>query len=226
MPLRSTLSSRPTEVAASADFCSDEAIGSLVNLRFFQAAAMTVVAEALLGDLLDLVVGRLLRLRRVGVDVLVGLVLTLEQLLHHVGVGVEELLGDDQVGRHELAVGPQVALVDQHLAAAFLDQSGGPRLRHPGPDDVAGLERVERLGVVLRHDRDVAAAVLVGLEALFLQPRAQGDVLGVAELGRGDLLALEVGRALDVRLDDRRTPRRRSRPRRCGATRPSTSRTS
>src|SRR5581483_12365935 len=30
----------------------------------------------------------------------------------------------------------------------------------------------------------------------------QGDVLGVAELGRGDLLALEVRGAVDGRLDD------------------------
>ena len=60
---------------------------------------------------------------------------------------------DDQVGGDELAVGPQVGLVDEHLAAALLQEAGGQRLGHPGAVDVAGLERVERVGVGLRRDR-------------------------------------------------------------------------
>ena len=39
-------------------------------------------------------------------------------------------------------------------------------------------------------------------QAVLLEPRPQGHVLRVAEAGRGQLLALEVGRPVDVRLDD------------------------
>ena len=46
----------------------------------------------------------------------VRLDLALEQLLDDVGVVLEELGAHDQVGRHVLAVRPQVALVDEHLA--------------------------------------------------------------------------------------------------------------
>ena len=85
-------------------------------------------------------------------------------------------------GGDELALRPQVGLVDEDLAAALLDQAGGPRLGHPGAVDVAGLEGGEGVGVVLRLDGHVAAAGGVGVEALLLQPGAQRDVLGVAEL--------------------------------------------
>ena len=69
------------------------------------------------------------------------------------GCSSRNLVAHDEVGGDELAVGPQVALVDEHLAAALLDQAGRPRLGHPGAVDVAGLEGVERLGVLLRGDR-------------------------------------------------------------------------
>ena len=44
-------SSSPTRLASSADFCSDDAIGSIVNVRFSQAAGDQLVAERLAGDL-------------------------------------------------------------------------------------------------------------------------------------------------------------------------------
>ena len=107
----------------------------------------------------------------------------LEERLHHVGVLLEELGAHDEVRRDVLAAcRPQVALVDEHRAAALLDQPGRPRLGHPGAVDVAGHERSSVVGVLLREDRDVAAALGVGLEALLLQPGPQRDVLGVAEL--------------------------------------------
>src|SRR4029079_5692137 len=56
----------------------------------------------------------------------------------------------------------------------------------------------------LRKDIDIATTLEVGLEALLLEPVAQGDVLGVAELGGAQLLALEVCRTLDRGVDDQR----------------------
>ncbi len=115
---------------------------------------------------------------------------------------VEELLAHDQVRRDVLAVGPQVGFVDEDLAAAFGDETRRPRFGHPGTVDVARLELVERLRVLLRDDRNVAAARGVGLVPLVLQPRAQRDVLGVAELRRRKLLAREVCGTGDLRLHD------------------------
>ena len=56
------------------------------------------------------------------------------------------------------------------------------------PGDGAGLERGEGGGVVLGEDGHLtAAAVRTGEgEPLLLQPGAQGDVLGVPELGGRD----------------------------------------
>ena len=51
-----------------------------------------------------------------------------------------------------LPSGQRSRLVDEHVAAALLDQARGPRLGHPRPVDGAGLERGQRVGVVLRRD--------------------------------------------------------------------------
>ena len=127
-------------------------------------------------------------------------------------MGLEERRAHDQLGRHVSTLRPQRALVDEDLAPALLHQARGPRLGDPRPFELALLEQVEGLGVVLGHDRDVAAAGGVGLEALLLQPGAQGDVLGVAQLRRSHLLALQVLRALDARLhDEERAAGRRAR---------------
>ena len=99
-------------------------------------------------------------------------------------------------------VGPQVGLVDEHVGAALLDEAGGPGLGHPGAVDVAGDEGGEGVAVGLRLDRHVAAAGVVGLVALVLQPGAQGDVLGVAELRGGERRALEVLGGVDALAHD------------------------
>ena len=54
-----------------------------------------------------------------------------DQLLDDVGVGVEELGRDEQVGGDVLAVRPQVLLVDEDLAAAFVARGGSPTARAP-----------------------------------------------------------------------------------------------
>ena len=85
-------------------------------------------------------------------------------------LAVDEPLDDVRVLLEEVAsrtirwvvtyspVRPEVALVDEDLAAALVDEAGRPRLGHPGAVDLAALEGVERLGVLLRQDRHVAAA--------------------------------------------------------------------
>ena len=124
-----------------------------------------------------------------------------DQVLDDVRVGVEELRRHEQVGRDVLPVRPEVLLVDEDLAAAFGHEAGRVRLGHPRTVDLARLERVDRLRVVLRQDLHVTTAGRVGLVALRLQPGAQRDVLGVAELRRRQGLALEVRRG-DIGLHD------------------------
>ena len=113
------------------------------------------------------------------------------------------------MGGHELAVGPQVALVDEHVAAALEDQSGRPRLGDPGTVELAFTEQRQRLGVLDVDDLDVAPAGRVGGEAILGQPGAQGDVLGVAEGWRGERrVGVEVLGGVDAFGDDEARPAR------------------
>jgi hypothetical protein len=105
---------------------------------------------------------------------------------------------------YEPAARPQVLSSTEDLAAALEHQPGRPGLGDPGAGDAAGLELAERLGVLLRADDDVAAAVLVDGEALLDQPGAQRDVLGAAGLRAGELLAAQLLRVGDVARDDER----------------------
>ena len=108
----------------------------------------------------------------------------LDQPFDDVRVLLEELGRDDEVGGHEVAVRPEIGLVDEDPAAALLDHARRPRLGDPGAVDVAGDERIQRVRVRLRSDRHVAPAFEVGLVALLEEPGPQGDVLRVAELRR------------------------------------------
>ena len=125
-----------------------------------------------------------------GGKVIVGLVDRLTERLDQrgddVGVIVEKLRGRDEVGGHELSVGPQLGFVEEHVAAALEHQSGRPWFGHPRAVEIARLQGGQGVGVVLRPDRDVAAAGGVGLVSLLGQPRPQRDVLCVAERRRCD----------------------------------------
>ena len=99
--------------------------------------------------------------------------------------------------------GHSVASSTRTLAPA-LTYSRDPGLGHPRAVDAAGGVGGEALGVGLRLDRDVAAALGGRRQALLLEPVAQCDVLGVAELRRGDGLALEAGRVGDLGPHDER----------------------
>ncbi len=209
MPVRSTSSSRPTAMASSAEPCSEEAIGSTVNVRFSKAPAIVSSARRLvvIASMPSFVARQ--GGRRIGVDRVDRVDESVEQAGDDVGVLLEEAGGDDEVGRHELAVGPQVALVDEHVAAAFEHEPGGPRLGHPGAVELALLEQRQRLGVLDVDDLDVAAAGRVGGEAVLGEPGAQGDVLGVAERGRGERRPGEVVGGVDPLGDDQARPARR-----------------
>ena len=124
-------------------------------------------------------------------------------------MGAQELRCDDEVSGDELPVGPQVALVGQHAAAALQDQPARPWLRQPCAVDLARLECVERQRVVLRHHAHITAAERVGLEALTLQIPAERHVLSPAELRVGDLLAAKLRWARDVRPHDEQRAARR-----------------
>ena len=78
----------------------------------------------------------------------------------------------DQLRRHVPAVGPQVALVDQHVGvgAGFADRLACIGLGDPGPVDRACLQRLDRLRVGLRQDRDVATTLEIGVEPLVSEP--------------------------------------------------------
>ena len=122
-------------MASSAEPCSDEAIGSSVNSRFSQAPAIVSSPRRLvvIASMPSLTVAW-----AAAASALASSIASPSPLIRSrddVGVLVEELRGDDQVRRHELAVGPQVGLVDEHVAAALVDEPGRPRLGHPGAVD-------------------------------------------------------------------------------------------
>nr|BFE68007.1 hypothetical protein GCM10020092_013080 [Actinoplanes digitatis] len=174
----------------------------MVNVRFLNEAARISSLSGLPDRAASCSLAAFCAPAVVGLDVLDRGEVAYQQLLHRLRVLLQELLLDDQVGGDELTVRPQGLLVDEQLALGLDDHPAQVGLRDPGAVDRALRERLERRRVVLRQDGDVAAALLVGVEAVRLQPGAQRDVLGVAELRGGDLLALEVGRGVDALLDD------------------------
>ena len=132
--------------ASSADFRSEEAIGSSVKVRFGHAAAITSGFRGLP------VILSISSLATVWASAELALTYSLaatwpsRNCFTTSGWSFEELGGHHEVGGDVLALGPQVALVDQDLAAALLDQAGRPRLGHPGAVDVAGDEGLRGSG--------------------------------------------------------------------------------
>ena len=137
-----------------------------------------------------------------GGDEVVGCHLPFEELANRSRMLLEELRAHDQLGRDELALGPQRGLIDQNLPAALIDETGSPWLGDPRSRDATAPERFKRLCVLLGDDRGVATAFGVGVDAVVLEPVAQCNILGAAKLWRGDLLALEVGSVGDAWLHD------------------------
>src|SRR6266511_5589923 len=136
MPLRSTGFSSPAASASLADFRSDVAIGSFVNVRFLNDAVTSSGAIGL-PVALSMPWPTSCSLLRVALDQVIGCNLPLEEPLHDIGVVLEELRSDDQLCRHVLALGPQLALVDEDLAPALLDKPRRPWLGDPRAVDLA-----------------------------------------------------------------------------------------
>ena len=132
---------------------------------------------------------------------------TVDEVADDVGVLVEELRGDDQVGGDELAVGPQLGLVEQHGPAALLDEpvahGSGTHAPSIAPDWNAASVSALSCGVIAH----VAAAAGVGLEPLLGEPCPQGDVLGVAERRVASVApARSAGESMPSRRRARRRP--------------------
>ena len=195
-------------MASSAEPWSDEAIGSTVNVRFSKAPA--IVSSARRFVVIASIPSFVAVSAAAGSALIVSIVSTRPSSSPRTtsGCSSRNRCGDDQVGGHELAVRPQIALVDEHVAAAFEDQSGRPRLRNPGPVERSVAEQGQRLGVLDIDDLDVATASRVGGEAVLREPGAQGDVLGVAEGGRGERRAGEIVGGVDPFGDDEARPAR------------------
>ena len=206
MPSRSTGSSSPAVRASSADPNSDAAIGSGVKVRLLPRRRQHLGGDRRPGDGLDGLGHRRLRalgIRGGGVE---GGEVALEQRADELGSLLERRGADDQVRGDVRAVVPQVAFVDEDLAAALLDQPGRPRLGHPGAVDLPGHEGLEDLGVLLGLDADVAPTLERRLVALLGEPGPQRDVLGVAELRGGQGRAGEVVGRGDVGRVTRNAP--------------------
>src|SRR5579864_123711 len=76
-------------------------------------------------------------------------------------------------------------------------QARGPRFGCPGCVEILPEEERELIRVGHGHDLHVAA-LIIGLHAVVLEPIAQGDVLRIAELRRGDTLAMEIFGLIDA----------------------------
>ena len=88
-------------------------------------------------------------------------------------------------------MGQSDALVDEEASVAFVDQARGPGFGSPCGVEIFFQEERQLVGIGEGNDLHVAALV-VGLHAVILKPVAQGDVLRITELRRGDALAVEI----------------------------------
>ena len=113
---------------------------------------------------------------------------------------LEELCAHREHGGRKLLSRPRVPLVHQDLAPD-LDKLAGIGLRHSGSGNLLLPECVDDLVVVLWQDTDIATTLQIGREAVLIESETQGDVLGVAELGRAHRLAPQVGCTPDRRVD-------------------------
>ena len=196
-------------MACSAERSSELATGSLVKVRLGQAASMAAVASGFWVIFSMPWLARALAWSGLALTKSLAATWASSSFFTAAGWSFRYSVRTMRWVVTNWPPGHRLALVDQDLAAALVDQAGDPRLGHPGAVDGAGAERLQGLGVLLGDDAHVAAALQVGLEVLAGEPAAQGDVLGVAPLGRGQLLALEVGGVGDLGLDHEGGPARR-----------------
>src|SRR5882762_9532437 len=92
---------------------------------------------------------------------------------------------------YELAIGPEVALIHEEAGIGLLDEPRSPGFRRPGGVDFPLQKKRELLWVGNRDNQDVPT-LFPCFQVVRLQPRTQCNVLRVALLWRGDLLAVKI----------------------------------
>ncbi len=182
---------------SSAIVCSDDAIGSSVNVMFLNDASTSSACERLAGDLVDAVARRaVFASRRVGLDE-----------VDRVGEAL------DAGSRRRPGARRGTSCVTTRCVVTYLPSGhrslSSTRILPPpsvtrrvahgsgthAPSIGAGLERGRAscelsCGTIVTSPPPVVSV----LQPLLVQPRAERDVLRVAELRRRELLALQVGR--------------------------------
>ena len=154
-------------------------------------------SERFAGLLLNLLVQQFLRFGLVSVDPVGEFDVGANPVLHQIGMRALKLCVDHEYADDELAVGPECPFVKEEAAVALMDQAGGPRLRSPRGIEVLFQEQGQLVRIGHGDNLDVAALV-VRLQAVFLKPVAERDILRVAELRRGNALAVKVFRLVDA----------------------------
>ena len=194
MPCRSVCLEQPAATAWSSQVCSEAASGSLVTVCSVQArgdhrAGLSALPVSCLSWSLTSCLG----LGGVGGDPVVGGDLPVDQGLDGVRVRLQEGRGHHQVGGGELAVRPQRCA--RRRAPSPPPSSTRREAQGSGTQAPSILPASNRSSVVALScgcTSTSPAPCSVGRRPL-LEPVAQRDVLGVAELRGGDGLALEVG---------------------------------
>src|SRR6266852_5846931 len=149
-------------------------------------------------DTLDLAVYNTFRISLMDQDILDRINMRLEELTHQVGMLIEEFRARYDLGSHKFSAAPERALIKKDLTVPFYNQACSPWLGHPGPIDCSYFEQGQNIGVIRRKNL-YGTAFIRCLEAMLLEVIAQSHVLSAAKLRRGNLLAAEILRTLDIR---------------------------
>ena len=136
--------------ASSAEPCSDEAIGSSVNSRCSQAPAIVSSARRLV---VTFSMPSLTICWAAAASPLASSIASPSPLMRSrttSGCSSRNAGGDDQVGRDELPVRPQLGLVDEHVAAALATSRVAHGSGTQAPSTLPAWNAGQRVGVVLR----------------------------------------------------------------------------
>src|SRR6266536_2499681 len=120
-----------------------------------------------------------------------------DPFLHQIRMSFEEVRVHYQETNDELSVWPQSALVNKKAAVALVNQARGPWFGSPGGIEILLEEKGQLVGGGHGNNLHVAA-LIIRLHAMIFEPVAQSDILRVAELRRGDTLAVEILRPVDA----------------------------
>ena len=139
------------------DLSSDERIGSYVTAIRENASSSTSGARGFPVSFCNCWFKICFGLRRILVDPIRKFHVSAEKILHHVGMLLEGIWDDDEVGDDELVIRPQVALIEKNPAARFVNQPRRPGLGSPGRVELSLQKERELVRVRDRKDLNVAA---------------------------------------------------------------------